>query len=145
MSQSLSAFAGHSKLFEMSQSIKSSGNTDVEAEKVIWFNNLQHTSWEKAFEAFQKVEAQAKPNAVWHRVYAKRSDRSDPCLTDSCNSALRTWKLQIGDGSRNQSSAVHPLLNPAHTVTYVLDPLYAEQQVGNQCPLLQFSCSACKC
>jgi hypothetical protein len=58
--------------------LQSSDNPAGEADGVMSFKNRQHSRGGSPFEAFQKVKAQRKPNAVGHRVYVKREDTPNP-------------------------------------------------------------------
>jgi hypothetical protein len=50
-------------------------------------------------------------------------EAAEPELADSCEIALRTWERRL---ENKHSSAVQPLLQPAHVAAFMLDPLYAD-------------------
>jgi hypothetical protein len=50
-------------------------------------------------------------------------EAAKPELADSCKIVLRTWERRL---EKQHSSAVQPLLQPAHVAAYMLDPLCAD-------------------
>jgi hypothetical protein len=97
------------------------------------FNNRKHSSWKKAFEAFQRAPAQAKPNAVWHGVCAKHEDTTSS-HSPSSSGIVSRWNMWTCASLFGTAMAQHCIVTlpetPCACFCYVLHPV---QQNASLC------------